>query len=82
MYIASGWYLHFSLGLASFRSKDRIEYSSGKTESPGPVSAKPEHISDSVVTKVSSKPLRCFSIKVENTKWEGKWQDILSLDSI
>lgn len=51
-------------------------------ESPGPVSAKPEHISDSVVTKVSSKPLRCFSIKVENTKWEGKWQDILSLDSI
>lgn len=75
--IASGWHLHCSLGLWSFTSKDRTEFSTGRTESSGPASANPKHTSDSDVPRVSSKPLRC--LRIEKTKKEGKWLDILSV---
>lgn len=50
--------------------------STRKTESSGPVSAKPKHTSDHDVPRVSSKLLRC--LRVEKTKREGTWQGILS----
>lgn len=49
------------------RSNGREECGFGKTESPGPVSAKSEYTSDNDVTRVLFKLLRCLGHKVEKT---------------